>query len=905
MADPSAVKKVADALKSGATEEQILRVIAQSPELRDKITDEDVRYIARKHLELTGGPKPAGEIQRGRTPEIVAQELVKSGPGYLSQAMAAARGIVAPTEEEANLPWSERAARAAERQGQFVQKQLGAPVTPTGPAEELAALTGRAAGLPATMMGAGTALRGLPFAAKAGEFLAAAPFSQFASSLLGEAAGEEYGPVVGVPAGLIAGFLLPGAGKKTTDLLRRDYKGMSEGEKKAAKAIVSVAQRLGYTRQGLIDALDRMGPNSSLSLLPGFRQELLAQVPQTTEKGTIAGEKIVPKLEQTAEAQRARVAQTAQPYPMVPGAVEEARMMQALERAEQDIGRKAQQTLSQREKGRLNRVQQRLSSYGPVQDTERLKVALQTERQRLYEEARNTFLKQPMSDVSGINNILKQSKTARDIYNKVIGKLRKEGEYSPVLPDDPGPARKILDEYNQMKKESGQEAADQWFKWAHAGRSLQDVESEALGTKGLTVDLASRVSQWLNSIKDRNYNASGTDAALNKALAPVVDKIQADWDAVVATSPGYAAWNEKLSNLHTLEQAVENGQKAAASGANPDLVRLQLSGLTPNQKRAFQLGYSRELSQSLGRSKEAYSSLSNNATARESARLVLGDQAASDFWNFLNTEKEQAKIEAKFAGKTEKEAAELAKRYAAEWGGAKDVEQITRTQARMDALKRGRGLFTKETPDSAAYFLAGATPEERAEFERGVTESLMADPVNIGQRFAAREGNEYKKYAQVFGEDAAQRLADESRRQLQMGEVAGAGRRALTGTPPYAPTAVETAAGIAEPLSAAAVGLKGYPIHQVFKKALDFIGGTPIVRDPTARIPFASIVTDPALSREYLQSLPLPESVAPSAGSIGRKVMPPVTGAAAPGGYYTFGGPGTAQVDDTTEPPKP
>jgi hypothetical protein len=839
-------------------------------------TQADLLALYEAHRRTTGGPKPTGEITSGRELMLFAQELAKSGPGAMSQALSAARAIVAPRAEEAEMGIADRAGYAARQQGKFVESLVGPKVTPTGPAEQFAATAGGALGLPATTIGAGLPLRALPYAAPVGQALSSQPFSQIASSILGAAGEQVGGPLVGGAAGLLAGYLAPGAGRKLIGLLERPYAGLSAGEKSARKAIEDIAKRANFTKEALVAELEKQGPNATLANIPEFREQLILTMRKPTETGARAGETILPRLEESIETQRKRLLQTISRGEVGAAARTEGALRREMETTRSGMVDKAKEFFTKRLASRPSRVQQELASYGPVVDTEKLKIDMQNMREALNAQARSTFLQKPVADLTEINDTLRQSGTARDIYNRVINEYRKEGKYAPTLPDDPRPAQAALSLYKQKETQFGKNIADQWFAQSYPGKTLAGMQEEALGTKGLTLDLADRVSQWLREAGKKGFEASGVDAALRKGLAPVISDIKKDWDKalrVIEKNPEYVQWKGQLANLESLENMVELGAQAASKKSSPDIVRATLTGLSDQQKRAFQLGYSRSLSQTLGSSPTEFERLAGNETARESARLVLGDEAANKFWSFLNKEKADAAIDSRFAEQRDPaKLARLAETYAPEWGGQAQTATLAANERRLTAIDRGRKFFSNlETPETLREALSGMSALDRRAFEQGVLEGMMTDPGKYAAEFASRQGPNYQKYATLFGEPAAQTLADEARRFTQFGTTLEGAERAMGKPTDLAPTVAERAAAATEPAAKAALGYKN-----PFVSWLSGLFTSPrhVVTAPEARIPFGQIVTDPRASREAVEGMRLPEKIVPGTRKFIEAVTP-------------------------------
>jgi hypothetical protein len=840
------------------------------------MTQADVMRLYEAHVKSTGGPKPAGEITSGRVLESFAQNLAKYGPGTISQGLSAARAIVAPRGEEKEMGLFDRAGYAAEQQGKFVESLLGPKVTPTGPAEELAATTGKALAIPATTIGPGMAMRALPGVAPVGRVLSAQPFSQIASSVLGEAGEKTGGPLVGGAAGLLGGYLAPGAGSKVVSLMRRPYAGLSAGEKSARQAIESIAKRANYTTDALLAELERQGPNGTLANIPEFREQLVMTLRKPTETGERAGEQLLPRLEESAERQGRRLTQTISRGERGGAAATESGLLREIETTRSGMVDKAKKFFTDRFTARPTRVQRELASYGPVVDTEQLKYMMQTQRENLNKQARETFLQKPVADLTAINDTLRQSDTARTIYNKIIDQYRKEGKYAPVLPDDPRPAQAALSLYNQQRNQFGEQVANQWFVQRYPGKTIAGLQEEALGTKGLTQDLADRVSRAIGASGQKALDATGLEKAMREGMVPVINDIKKDWDAalrVLDKNPEYVKWKAGLSRLEDLEDKVEKGAEAAAKNYSPDRIGPLLVGANDEQKRALRLGYSRELSNMLGRGSNEFAKLADNRTAQETARRILGDEPADKFWSFLNTEKKAADIDKRFVDERDpKRLADLSATYAPEWGGAKQAASVATNERRIDALNRGRKFFSdKETTGTLHEYLSGLSSFDRRAFEQGVLEGMLADPAKYAAQFSGRQGPEYQKYAMLFGEPAAQTLADEARRYQQFGTTLEQGQRAMGKAGALDPTTIERTVSAAEPAAKSAVGFKTPFISWLGRF---FESPKPVVTLPEARVPFGQILTDPAASRQAVEGLQLPESIVPGTRKLIQAVTP-------------------------------
>lgn len=592
------------------------------------------------------------------------------------------------------------------------------------------------------------------------------------------------------------------------------------------------------------------------------------------------------------------------PQPTEPARISEQNLSRQIATLEEQAGRDAKRFFDTREKQRPMRLQTELGNLGPVQDAEAFKVSLQNQRSKLNEEARSTFLNQPVADVSGINQILNQSDTAKEVYRRYIEKLRGERSYAPVLPDDPREAEAAVSAYNDLVRQNPnlpRNVIDQIFSRLHPGKTIEEWKEAALGTKGLTLDIASRVEQVLRGIVDHKLTTEAATAAMEKGMASTVDKVRKDWRAVIeANSSEYAEWNAKLERLHSLESAVERGQEAAKKSSSPNVIRGGFVG-TDEERRAFRAGYLSNMAERLGRGQE-FAKLADDQTALRGAEIILGPDVANRFWDTLRREKEAAKIDARFSGVDDpKKLAKLAEEYAAPWGGQTRISDIAQNRKIMEASEKGRA-FDRESPDTQQYFFASASDPEKEAYRKGVLETVYANPLKYGKEFQDTQSGAYRKYVSLFGEDAASRLAEEARRRQVFGTTLETAETAAGRPSALAPGTLETVSKYAEPLAEAAVGMKGHPIRQLTRTALEKFGTAPeVVRSPSARIPFSRIVTDPAESRSITQELPVPPLPSEKWGG---RVMPVITGmepgigdlattVIGKGGDYTFSVPGT------------
>lgn len=155
--------------------------------------------------------------------------------------------------------------------------------------------------------------------------------------------------------------------------------------------------------------------------------------------------------------------------------------------------------------------------------------------------------------IERLNEILKNP-GARKTYDELMDTLRRFPDYAPSLPDDPRLARAALGLYDRKIAELGPKAADAWFSQAYPGKTLNELRSEALGTKGLTENLLDRFER---TIAQYGYVDLNVDAARNEVTKQMLGGIESDiaQDLKKLRSPEMQAAKNQLAELYKLKEA--------------------------------------------------------------------------------------------------------------------------------------------------------------------------------------------------------------------------------------------------------------------------------------------------------------------------------------------------------------
>jgi hypothetical protein len=247
-----------------------------------------------------------------------------------------------------------------------------------------------------------------------------------------------------------------------------------------------------------------------------------------------------------------------------------------------------------------------------------------------HEAARKDILHKTVDEakIAELNRIFEKNPNVKAVYDQLMGHLRGTPEYAPALPDPAGP-----------------------------------------GTHGLTEDLLDRFTRMIRDPAFANLaDDESKRRAINQLTGDMGAKISADLGKL--QGPEVAAWKQRVGWLKGLQDATEQGKKAALDASRGNTNRDQVIEMINNLPRStdgkvqpqmldvFRKAYTDAMLTHAGTNPgKAIEQLPGNANFRDVTRAVFGDKKAEEFYKALekhNPAPETTKLAKDIGGKLDK-----------------------------------------------------------------------------------------------------------------------------------------------------------------------------------------------------------------------------------------------------------
>ena len=905
-----------------ATNDKGDKVAFDGKEWRPVAKEPSGRWVARPTTATTTStPKPTPSVVRlqepteGRLPQIAAEGFAEPWQelgSFLGRAVPAGVAALTPGGDSSASVYAQR--RAAQNRERATDTP---PLQPKSKTEE--AVRGGAHGLGelSTIMGPGSAMRVAPGLKAVGDFITSYPLTQLASSVLGGAVGGATdSELAGLATGLGVGVGTPVAGhllKTVGNIFRKDIP-LTMAQQGVRDRIYKALQEKGVDPQKVIRDLQSLGPDVTMAdVHPALREIILETAGKRAGKGEAqgAGERVSEFYRKRGDAGDVAATVKAQTDPggrsskaavsaKTTAEAEAARLAGVPDALLPTIVQRATDFFGRRQATRLSRIQGEIDqTLRPRQNIEANLKAMADEKVSLSTTARETFLADilPDAQVAEFNTLLQENKFAKQFYDELINGMRGVKENEAILPMDPGPARKLLAEFDKatagmndtMKKAHEQTFLQGADKAAYG--TMDGVREATYGTKGLTLNLADRVRQWSRDAANSGYESEAANAAKRRATAEGMKLAQTKLDTILRdNNKEYAEWLEKLARLNQREEAVKLGRKAVSTD-RPDQIPLQLA-LLKDVREDFESGFVSALDGYFKKNAgKTVTGMSKDRNSREAVEHVFGPQAAKQFFDQIETEAGHIVTERAILapGESPKTIGERARATAQEWGGTPLFDQIERSAAQeaqqkiiAEAADKGSQAFDPGmTKAQLEQYVSTLSSEAKQAFENAMLARMAEDPLNYGKRVMKRKGSDYEKIVSVLGQNRADQLEDAARRRAVFGTTESefeSARKSAAGI--NEPGAVEKSAGLGVALQQAARNWIG-PLAKQIVGAEKFDP----MRYPRGRTAAADVMVNatPAEQAAYVQSL-LNYKPQGMFESIAQRAVPPVVGGATAAG---------------------